>query len=827
MDIKYLFLLLGSFFSFLTLEAMTDIDSVYISHLWAKIHNSGISDDGKWAVTRENRYGKSTKTCITNIETRESLWVDGVRVIHFINSSKIVYQKGEFVYLVDLNSKKETIIDNVVSFDVFDKKKLLIHTKDFQLFLLDISGKIKKRWQTSSVVQFFISPQQRRLMFLKNGHVMALDLSDLTIEPIKGENGFGSLSNLSWSSDENHIIGKTVEGKLLYINMNAKNCSMLDVLPLRENLAHASVSFPTNTTVLIKQVYREKKNEANVDIWYTNDNSLEDKKNSTKKEKFTSASILYNLETQQSAAIDSAPDYTILSVLNENGFVAYDNRGYKDNNRDSSHFILYHCNLRTLKKTVIARSLSNYPVTISENKRFLAFRANDYWHLYDLLCHTVTEINLPHTQGDLYWTTDSNILLISDCNLWSYNTITHALRPHTSYPSGDNVNIDLLNYQASNVSLENTGTVDKVIHLTQPLIVKRTDLDNNTTTIDILKDLKLFSTIIKETPHKISQIHWNDNITTLSFREEDYGVPPRVAVFHNRKLSIVRESPIPDSLYNWRKQKIIGFTTVQGKSLNGILYYPKNFSEGRKYPMIVHLYERQSHLRNNFEIPTFENFSGYNISLLVEQGFFVFQPDTYVSEKGPGVTALECVESALLQVCKEEPQIDGDNIGLIGQSFGGYLVNYIITQTNLFKAAVSGSARSELIVDSYSYNYYAKRMNYYKLEDGQYRFGAPYANKRNVYFSNSPIYFAQNIATPLLLWAGHLDENVPWAHTMNLYGALRRYRKQSIAVFYTDDDHSLSKIKNQKDLTLKVLDWFSYFLKSDHQADWIRRGVDD
>jgi hypothetical protein len=74
-------------------------------------------------------------------------------------------------------------------------------------------------------------------------------------------------------------------------------------------------------------------------------------------------------------------------------------------------------------------------------------------------------------------------------------------------------------------------------------------------------------------------------------------------------------------------------------------------------------------------------------------------------------------------------------------------------------------------------------------------------------------------------WAGLEDQNVTAEHTMAFYNALRRNRKQVIALFYKGEGHSLLQEQAQVDLTCRVLNWFGYFLKRNGEGGWIDEGM--
>lgn len=212
--------------------------------------------------------------------------------------------------------------------------------------------------------------------------------------------------------------------------------------------------------------------------------------------------------------------------------------------------------------------------------------------------------------------------------------------------------------------------------------------------------------------------------------------------------------------------------------------------------------------------------------LLNEQGYFVFMPDTYVSEEGAGLSALECVTKGIEAITVAEPSIDKTKLGLMGHSFGGYETSFIFSQTNLFTAGVSGAGAHNLIKYTYEYNYALKMPNWFRAEGNQIDLRVSFGENPMKYHNNSPIHSAQNFETPVLLWTGMKDHTVYWKQTQHMCVALQRYRKSVIALFYKEEEHSMRKKNEQLDLTYRVLDWFDYYLKGNKEIDWISKGID-
>src|SRR5690606_10115092 len=171
----------------------------------------------------------------------------------------------------------------------------------------------------------------------------------------------------------------------------------------------------------------------------------------------------------------------------------------------------------------------------------------------------------------------------------------------------------------------------------------------------------------------------------------------------------------------------------------------------KKYPMIVHIYQKQHHRANRYLFASYYNRQGFNIRLLLENGYFVYLPDIKIQgNDGPGIGALECVNNALNAI-SDIKMIDQEKIGLIGHSFGGYETNFIATHSNRFAAYVAGAGIANLTQMYFSYNYGFNFPDYYRVETLQFDFHTAFANKKKQFFENNPVYFAENINAPVLL----------------------------------------------------------------------------
>ena len=231
--------------------------------------------------------------------------------------------------------------------------------------------------------------------------------------------------------------------------------------------------------------------------------------------------------------------------------------------------------------------------------------------------------------------------------------------------------------------------------------------------------------------------------------------------------------------------------------------------------MVVHIYDVMSDELHQYVNPSFLNREGFNVTNYTLNGYFVLMPDIIYQMGNPGSSAVDCVTAGVNAVTGKG-LVDKDKIGLYGHSFGGYETNFIISQTNIFKAAVSGAGISDII----SLYFNISRNGYFqsdmwRFENQQFRIGKSLYDDKEVYVNNSPIMHAENVRTPLLLWTGKNDRIVPWNQSITYYLALRKLEVPTQMLVYPDEDHSLENPENQKNLSQRMMEWFDYWLKGE------------
>lgn len=307
------------------------------------------------------------------------------------------------------------------------------------------------------------------------------------------------------------------------------------------------------------------------------------------------------------------------------------------------------------------------------------------------------------------------------------------------------------------------------------------------------------------------------------FTEQTYSDSPDVFASgpdFKKPTQISKTNPQQKDYY-WGKSELVEYTNRDGKKMQGALYYPANYEEGKKYPMIVYIYEIRSTGLHRYVSPSPE--SAYNTSNFTTSGFFIFQPDIVYKTNHPGESAVDCVVPAVEEVLKTG-MIDKDKIGLMGHSWGAYQTAFIITQTNLFSAAVAGAPLIDMISMYNEIYWNSGSPNQAIFETSQGRLREPWWDILDEYMANSPMFNADKITTPLLVAFGNKDGAVDWHQGIEMFTTMRRMEKPYIMLVYDGENHGLRKKENMKDYCTKTREFFQHHLLGNEPGEWITKG---
>ncbi|HWC54648.1 MAG TPA: prolyl oligopeptidase family serine peptidase [Chitinophagaceae bacterium] len=217
--------------------------------------------------------------------------------------------------------------------------------------------------------------------------------------------------------------------------------------------------------------------------------------------------------------------------------------------------------------------------------------------------------------------------------------------------------------------------------------------------------------------------------------------------------------------YNWGTAELFHWKTFKGKQADGIVYKPEDFNPKKKYPMICYFYEELDNTLNNY-IPPAPIRSAINISFFVSRGYIIFVPSIKYDVGHPGKSAYDYVVSGAKALIAKG-FVDSKNIAIQGHSWGGYQVAYLVTATNMFKAAWAGAPVANMTSAYGGIRWESGVSRQFQYEKGQSRIGGTLWDKFNLYIENSPLFHLKNVTTPLVIWQMIMMALFPGTRALN------------------------------------------------------------
>lgn len=247
-----------------------------------------------------------------------------------------------------------------------------------------------------------------------------------------------------------------------------------------------------------------------------------------------------------------------------------------------------------------------------------------------------------------------------------------------------------------------------------------------------------------------------------------------------------------------------------GETIEGWIIKPLNMEPGRKYPLVLDVHGGP----HGAFFHTFQGSYGMSLS---SRGCAVLQinprgstgwGEDFARYLHGGRGELDFPEfMAALDHVIAQGWVDEDRLGITGYSYGGYITEWAIGQTDRFQAAVGGAG----VCDLYSHFAYTdntvpryKEMN-----------GSPYDEPER-YRRQSPLTYVQNVTTPLLLMHGDADLRCNTFQSDQFFNALKYYGKEVTYVRFPGEHHGFrqtGKPSNRLDYDKRLLAWFEKFLE--------------
>jgi dipeptidyl aminopeptidase/acylaminoacyl peptidase len=252
------------------------------------------------------------------------------------------------------------------------------------------------------------------------------------------------------------------------------------------------------------------------------------------------------------------------------------------------------------------------------------------------------------------------------------------------------------------------------------------------------------------------------------------------------------------------KVERLPYKAADGLAIDGFIVKPVGFDPSKKYPMVVSIHGGPAGM---YGVDWYHEFQVY-----AGRGWAVFfcnpRGSTGYGHKFQRAVAGEWggkaytdIMTGVEEALKKNPWIDRDRLGVTGGSYGGFMTNWIVTQTNIFKAAVTLRSISNFISDD-------------GTRDGAYGherdFGGDIFHNFDEYWKYSPLHYVANVKTPTLVLHSDNDYRVPIEQGEQWFRALQRYHVTSEFVLFPRENHNLTRTGEPKHL-VESLNWQCYW----------------
>ena len=261
------------------------------------------------------------------------------------------------------------------------------------------------------------------------------------------------------------------------------------------------------------------------------------------------------------------------------------------------------------------------------------------------------------------------------------------------------------------------------------------------------------------------------------------------------------------------RSEVVEWTGAEGDTVNGILYYPLDYEEGRRYPLVTTIHGGPS----GVDLDMWRLGWTVYAPLWAQRGAFVFRPN-YHGSSHHGLDFVESIKGRYYELeipdivrgidhlAEERGLVDKDSLGVIGWSNGAILaIQLTVEHPEMFKVAAPGAGDVNWISD------YGNCAFGVRFDDSYFK-GPPWEHVDH-YIEKSPLFKMERVVTPTLIHFGTEDRAVPSEQGWQHYRALQQIGKAPVRYLrYPGQPHGLRRLSHQRRKMEEDLAWFDTYL---------------
>ncbi|WP_022945068.1 alpha/beta hydrolase family protein [Pseudoalteromonas ruthenica] len=320
-----------------------------------------------------------------------------------------------------------------------------------------------------------------------------------------------------------------------------------------------------------------------------------------------------------------------------------------------------------------------------------------------------------------------------------------------------------------------------------------------------------YDTLIEQGEFIASRLSVSDSDKTIALRANTAKHPNEVFMIRGDEATRLSDSNPWLNDKRFAKQQALSFEARDGVEIGGVLVYPLDYQEGQRYPLIMAVHGGpESHDKNGW-VTSYSDPGQMGAA----RGYAVFYPN-YRGSTGKGVAYSKLGQNDyagkefddlvdMKQYLVQMGLVDSDRVGITGGSYGGYASAWGATKlTDHFAASVMfvgvTNQLSKFGTTDISNEMYLVHARSYPWEKWQW------------YLERSPIYWAGQSKTPLLIMHGKDDPRVHPAQSMELYRYMKVQGKDVRLVYYPGEGHGNRRVAAQYDYSLRLMRWMDNYL---------------
>lgn len=738
--------------------------------------------------------------------------------------------------MLNLSTSEKIRIESVKSFQVPEEASTAIAylTEKGDLVLHPLSSGGDRTFP--NVVEYRLTKNAKTLVYADKKGIYALDTAGGDPKTVLA--GDGKYSKLTANEQETQFA--LVKDKQLFLwlvggtqaNKVADNVSPNGALSFSNDGQHLFFGIPALED---KKPVSADGDQAVYDLWHYKDPAIQPvQKVRARRDRERSYRAVYHIADKKIVNLSEAALAQVNPSRNGQTAMGLDDRAYRLlTDYDARYNDLYFVETKTGKRTLLEKKVGVNPFSSPDGHYYLFFNGRD-WVSIDISNgehRNLTSIAglsfynedddhpaKPPAYGGPVFTKDSKYALLPDqFDIWLF-ALDGSLARNLTDGVGRKEKLQLRVVNLTN------NPKEPGLDPSQPVLVRA----ENVTTHESGFYRDSFDPTMRPEKLLMAPLNYSTPIKAkkadvLALTASSFTIFPDLQVTDSSMKTFQKISKANPQIKDlaWGKDEIIKYRNGDGRELSALLYKPANFDPSKKYPMIVYLYEKLTNTVHNFIDPAPSH--RINAAYYASNGYVVLMPDIVYTIGYPGASALKCIVPATQKVI-DMGFIDPQRVGIQGHSWGGYQIAYMVTQTNIFKAAAPGALVANMISAYDGIRWGPGVPRQFQYERTQSRIGGTPWEYPMRYIENSPIFMADRVSTPILMLHNDADDAVPWYQGIEFFLALRRLGKEAYFFNYNGEPHGVRKRPNQKDYTVRMQEFFDHKLKGAPMPAWMEHG---